>query len=95
MGREVEKGVGLLGRMRVSAHRALDSIFTFFNLFSYFYFEYTIKSEFKIQVHMHKYNKTPACDVSIVLPIISPIICEIISNIQCTHEMFIFKKILF
>jgi hypothetical protein len=44
---------------------------------------------------MHKYNKTPTCDVSIVLPIISPVICEIISNMQYTHEMFIFKKIWF
>jgi hypothetical protein len=58
----VEKGVCLLGRVRVSTLGAADSIFTFFlTLFSYFYFEYTFKSEFKIQVHMQKYNKTPAC----------------------------------
>jgi hypothetical protein len=50
-----------------------DSIFTFFSIyFQISYFEYPFKSEFKIQVHMHKYNKTPACDVTIVLPIFSP-----------------------
>jgi hypothetical protein len=38
MGREVEKGAGLLGRMRVSAQRAPDSIFTFFQFIFIFLF---------------------------------------------------------
>jgi hypothetical protein len=62
--------------------------YIFLIYFQISYFEYPFKSEFKIQVICTSTTKLQHVMLVLFYQLSHPIICEIISNMQCTHEMF-------